>query len=109
MGEIVHTAELTPESIRKYAGATLDQVYNGLDCCVTLEVLDELKRMSNQIPLVYDFERALQAPALEMMLRGFKVDKYECGLAQEDLRKQIKFLSDRLQRMCAVFVSVPLG
>jgi len=52
-----------------------EQIYNALDCCVTREVLDALKPQLNEITsAVYDFERELQAPILEMMLRGVRVD-----------------------------------
>ena len=48
-----------------------EQVYNALDCCMTHEIFSTL---SQQIPSAipaYPFELALQAPVLEMMLRGF--------------------------------------
>ncbi len=68
---LIQTAALTP-------GSTLPenlQIYNGLDCMVTLEVHEELQRLFKQPPEIYTFERALQAPALEMMLRGFLIDE----------------------------------
>jgi DNA polymerase I len=66
-------------------------IYNGLDCCITHEVhtqLADLMRKSNDpsARLVYDFERGMQAPALDMMQRGFKIDGYERGLAEEKLK-----------------------
>lgn len=64
---IIHTEALAPSEGSR-------QVYNGLDCCITSEVYEALRKQYNAPPLIYDFERALQAPALEMMLRGFKVD-----------------------------------
>lgn len=51
------------------------QLYNGLDTAVTLEVFEEISRTHNQLPEVYSFARALQAPVLEMMLRGWKIDQ----------------------------------
>ena len=65
-------------------------IYNGLDCCITHEVygqLSDLLRKSNDpsARLVYDFERGMQAPALDMMQRGFKIDGYERGLAEQKL------------------------
>ena len=54
-----------------------EQIYNGLDCCVTVEVQEELTKLEPDPPLIYSFERALQGPALEMMLRGVRVDEYE--------------------------------
>ena len=64
------------------------QIYNALDCCVTLEVWEELQPMFNQVPEIYNFERALQAPALEMMLRGFKIDQYQRQKGIKELNKQ---------------------
>lgn len=80
------------------------QVYNGLDCCVTFEVHRELRTLFNVSPVIYDFERALQAPALEMMQRGFKVDGYERDKAAEGLRKTIAHLRAILEEFsCAVW------
>lgn len=71
------------------------QVYNGLDCCLTMEifqVLDEQLRRTNfpEPKIIYNFERAMQAPALDMMLRGFRIDQYHRreGIAQLQKRQQ---------------------
>ena len=66
--------------------AQQDQVYNGLDCMITLEVYEELTRITNEPPAVYSFERALQAPLLEIMLRGFRIDEFERQRALSELR-----------------------
>lgn len=53
-------------------------VYNGLDCCATHGVLDALLpkiQGDNQRSAIYELEKALQAPVLEMNLRGFKIDQ----------------------------------
>ena len=53
-------------------------VYNGLDTCLTYEVHEKLYSIMGQYPDcqgIYDFERAMQWPALDMMLRGFLVDQ----------------------------------
>lgn len=50
-------------------------LYNGLDCCVTAEVFDVIeKQLDNQTRATYEFSKSLQAPVLEMKLRGIKVD-----------------------------------
>lgn len=51
-----------------------EQVYNGMDCCLTAEVFLELNKQRQSAEPAYSFELALQAPVLEMMLRGFLVD-----------------------------------
>lgn len=51
-------------------------VYNGLDCCVTLEVRDALLPQLDAVTnKTYDFSRAMQGPVLEMMMRGVLVDQ----------------------------------
>jgi len=77
----------------------LDQIYNGLDACVTLEVYEELTRLRNYSPEIYDFERALQAPILEIMMRGFRIDEYERQKAIAGLNKDILRVYETLQRM----------
>lgn len=47
--------------------------YNSLDCAVTLEIHNKLS-LKNANGSVYDFERAMQGPALDMMTRGFLID-----------------------------------
>lgn len=49
-------------------------IYNGFDNCLTFEIDNARQKLNQNDTLIYDFERAMQAPALEMMLRGFRVD-----------------------------------
>ena len=55
----------------------INSAYCGLDCCMTVEIHEafEAHKASTQNPLLYNFERALQAPYLEIMQRGFAVDQ----------------------------------
>lgn len=96
---LVATQSLTPEIIRTTKSTDALQIYNGLDCCVTLEVHEELTRTFNQLPAIYDFERALQAPYLEMMMRGFRVDTLARTEAAAGLRLRIDKLYTTLQRL----------
>jgi len=73
------------------------QVYNALDCCLTLEIFEELQATHGEganapHQITYNFERALQAPYLELMLRGFKIDEGARRLAVESLDKRLEFL-----------------
>lgn len=74
-------------------------VYCGLDCCLTLEVYEAISRLSNQEPAIYNFERAMQAPALDIMMRGFRIDDYERQKGMRDLRAHIAKLDNWLQEM----------
>src|SRR4051812_17351508 len=58
-------------------------VYNGLDCCLTLEVLHAMKPyLDNHTAATYEFSKSLQGPVLDMDLRGIAVDE---GARQESL------------------------
>src|SRR6185312_15293730 len=82
---LIRTEELTPEHASALSEPDSHQIYCGLDCAVTFEVHEALNNVLGvtdadndaQYPLHYSFERALQAPALDMMLRGFKIDGFE--------------------------------
>lgn len=51
-------------------------VYNGLDCCVTLDVFDGLHPQLDPLTTTtYEFSKSLQAPTLEMRARGVLVDQ----------------------------------
>jgi len=71
---LIHTANSTPEDFHDQEER--DWVYNGLDCCVTLEVLNAIRpQLDDTTSATYAFSRALQGPALEMRLRGILVDQ----------------------------------
>lgn len=81
---LINTSELDKQKLAELGEANVHQLYCGLDCCVTLEVFEELSALLTpagasepDFPVSYDFARALQAPALDMMLRGIKIDQFE--------------------------------
>lgn len=65
-----------------------EQVYNGLDCCLTHEIFTTLQAQEASAAPAYNFELALQAPVLEMMLRGFRVDPGARELAINRTKEQ---------------------
>jgi DNA polymerase-1 len=91
---VIKTHQLDPRSINRMEK---DWIYNGLDACVTRELFDILlPQLDDYTRATYRFSRDLQGPALEMRLRGVRVDmqrrnevinecagvldKLECGL-----------------------------
>lgn len=75
-------------------------VYNALDCCVTQDVLAETKSQLDPFSsLVYSFERAQWAPALEMMLRGIRVD----NRVREELRQDLSAKRTRILHILDLF------
>ena len=53
-------------------------VYNGLDCCITREILPVLEAQLDEVSeRSYGFSLQCLGPALDMMGRGIKVDGSE--------------------------------
>jgi len=51
-------------------------VYNGLDCCVTAEIMETLVEQFDSVTTAtYDFSRALQGPVFDMRVRGVLIDQ----------------------------------
>jgi DNA polymerase-1 len=95
---VINTADLTPDSL---SGETEKLwVYNGLDCCVTLEVFQVLEpQIDNQTRNTYEFSKSLQAPVLEMNMRGIKVDKAKRGEVLDSYRKDLLRLETQFNRI----------
>lgn len=89
----IETDSLQPNSL---TASQNHYTYNGLDCCVTLEVLEEIRAAHPADPAIYSFERALQAPYLEIMQRGFLVDDLPRRAAVTDLRARMAQLTQVL-------------
>ena len=85
------------------------QVYNALDACLTVEILEALRGLHNAPPPVYSFERALQGPVLDMMLRGFAVDELERRSAITTLRTEVQALLQTLNRFAVAVWDKPLN
>lgn len=72
-------------------------IYNGLDCCVTLEVLEVmLPHLDNMTESVYSLSRSLQAPVLEMNMRGVLINESERKKAISDYRSDTQKLERNL-------------
>jgi len=74
--------------------------YNALDCCVTHEVgLAQDPQVTKNADLIYTFERAMQAPALEMMTRGVRIDSALKTTMILEFEAKKKLLQANLNRM----------
>lgn len=101
---IIQTADLRQGEVYPFN----DQVYNGLDCCLTLEVFEEISSLG-PAPPIYDFSRALQAPTLAMMRRGFLVDEYERQKSLALLREERSLTNSILQQLAYAVWDRPLN
>lgn len=74
------------------------QTYNGLDAAITLEVFNVLQqyRGDPSRELMYNFTRAMQGPALELMLRGIRIDPHHKRNAISRLEKQAVLVQEIL-------------
>lgn len=84
-----------------------EQIYNGLDCCITHEVLNVIREIG-PAPQIYNFTRALQAPVMDMMQRGFRIDFYERQKGIHALTIEIDRLTNMLNRFSDAVWGKPL-
>lgn len=96
--KVFDTASLTPASV--FSATDTLHIYNGLDCCVTIEVFEALMNEADEVALeTYNFSKALQGPILEMNLRGVRVDREQIAVALESFQKDIAQLSSQLNQI----------
>jgi len=95
--KIIETHKLDPLSIPP---TERDWVYNGLDCCITSEVLDVLlPQLDCHTLKTYAFSKSLQGPALEMRLRGVKIDRFRKAEVIEHYFRKLDMLERNLERL----------
>lgn len=98
MARIINTGNLTRHT--KLTQNENDHIYNGLDACVTLEVLEALlPQLDNISSGTYNFSLDLQAPVLEMSMRGLRVDQYRRNEVLSLYQDQIARIARNLDRL----------
>lgn len=106
MARIIDTSTLDPFGTLPH-GESL-WIYNGLDCCVTAEVLDNLAPLCDDVTLrTYDFSRSLQAPVLEMMMRGVLVNQPMKHKVLAEMRKKLAALEEQFKVIITQGVGIP--
>jgi DNA polymerase-1 len=96
--KIVNTSDVMEHL--DFTAAEREWVYNGLDCCVTAEVLNVLlPRLNKYTTKTYQFSRDLQAPVLRMRLRGVKIDEVRRLEVIEHYENLIDGLETDLERL----------
>lgn len=97
MARIINTLDLDLSSL------TDDEsylIYNGLDCCVTLDIFETLHPMIDETTRkVYEFSKALQAPILEMNLRGLLVNNRRKHKVIREMEAKLAQLEAQLDRL----------
>lgn len=75
-------------------------IYNGLDNCITLEVFNELNRTIDETARrTYEFSLALQAPVLEMNMRGVLVNQNRRRDVIRDFERKQGILEAQLSKL----------
>lgn len=98
MARIINTAELTRQSRQTANDAYW--TYNGLDCCVTYEILEALLlNIDNVNSHTYDVSRSLQAPIMEMSMRGILVNQNKKMQAIDIFQRKVDQLNGQLSRI----------
>lgn len=89
-------------------GLYFGQLYNGMDSLLTHEIFGAVSALGPPPP-VYTFERALQGPFLEIMLRGFRIDPQEKEVQSRRLEAEILHLEGVLNRLAHAVWGRPLN
>lgn len=106
--KIFNTADLNEQSLARFSPDEASWIYNGLDCCVTAEIYNELaSQLESEPPEVrdtYAFCLRKQAPIFETSLRGTLIDKRALQNTLDEFRRNLAELNSRFQRiMVGVF------
>lgn len=109
---LIHSSHLDLQNRSEFE---VHQIYCGFDNLITNEAMKAEYELfdSNENPRphakhIYNFERALQAPYLDMMMRGFLIDVEARHIAVEDLTRRINRLHSNLNRLSQAVWDAPL-
>ena len=95
--KIIQTHTMEPDSFDDW---TQSQVYNGLDVCITADVLGALQsQLDSTTAATYAFARALQGPVLEMRLRGCLIDQAKKLDVIDELFELMEIYEGQLNRI----------
>lgn len=95
--KIIQTHSRSPTD---FSDMEKEWIYNGLDCCITSEVLDALlPQLDNHTAATYNFSKSLQGPVLEMRLRGILVDAQRKAEVIDEFYEKIDQLEAQLERI----------
>lgn len=108
MARIIKNEDLDPEVLDAMSQDMRDWIYNALDVCVTLEVLErQLESVDAVAAKTYNFSRDLMGPILEMNLRGTLVDLDQRQTALAQFRSQRDRVERNLTRILSEGIRLP--
>ena len=94
---IINTADLNLDSL---SADHAHWIYNGLDCCVTLDIFENLYPTTDSIcHKTYKFSKELQLPVLEMNLRGLLVNQNRKSKVVAEMKAKTIQLEDQFNQL----------
>jgi DNA polymerase-1 len=98
LAHILQNSDIT--EVSQLTHNTREWVYNALDVCVTFEVRDQLVPLFDDTTRkTYQLSKSLQAPVLDMSMRGLLVDERNRAQTLAKYREQIAFLENNLTQL----------
>jgi len=92
---------ITEKDLNSLSHNEREYMYNGLDCCVTLEILYELeKQLDNVTTPIYNQSMDMRAPILEMSMHGIKVDEHRRNKVKHEFIEHRDRVKERFERLC---------
>lgn len=111
--KIFDTANLDERLMKTLSADDASWIYNGLDCCVTAEVYNELDRqISEDLPNVqetYATALAKLAPFFEMTLRGTRIDEQARQKSIKELQEELDGLDSKFQKIMTEVFGGPIN
>ena len=101
--KIFDTSNLNEQSMSLLSADEASWVYNGLDCCVTAEVynnlMGQLEEEPENVKATYAYALDKMAPILEMSMRGTKIDEQSRRRSIAELSRDLEELDAKFQRI----------
>ena len=95
MARVIYTDEM--EEGVALSADDASWIYNGLDCCVTFEILNAIKpQLDSTTAATYSQSLAKQAPVLDMKMRGLLVEDETKQRKIKLFEKQLRQIEDQL-------------
>jgi len=88
-------------------------IYNGLDCCVTLEVRnrlrEDLKYEPDNVKETYETAMAKLAPVGYMCMKGLKIDFNALNKSLSEYRSELRQLQKNFDKICDKILGYPIN
>ena len=88
----------------------VDFIYNGLDCCITHELVDKLRlQLGPHTTQIHNFTSSLQGICLDMSLKGILIDQNEKRKIIRATEKTLNEALDLLTELAVAFWGKPIN